>query len=68
MRNTARGRLTPIPFDTPVITYTDILSDFNLVWNAKQRTESDMDCKSALESSYIYTQSHLAASLRNPKS
>ena len=37
MRNTAQGRLTPIPFDAPVITYTDILSDSNLgelVWNA----------------------------------
>lgn len=26
------GRLTPIPLDTPVITYTDILSDSNLKW------------------------------------
>lgn len=30
MRNTARDRLTPIPFDAPVMTYTDMLSDFNL--------------------------------------
>ena len=38
MRDKA-GRLTPIPLDTPVITYTDmLLSDSNfaskMVWNA----------------------------------
>ena len=31
MRDTVyQGRLTPIPFDTPVMTYTDILSAFKL--------------------------------------
>ena len=29
MRDKA-GRLTPIPLDTPVITYTDMLGDFEL--------------------------------------
>ena len=39
MCKTAKGRVTPIPFDTPVVTYADILSNFNLVWDAKQSTE-----------------------------
>lgn len=26
--NTTHGRLTPIPLDAPVITYTDMLADF----------------------------------------
>ena len=31
MRDKA-GRLTPIPLDTPEITYTDMLSGSNLKW------------------------------------
>jgi hypothetical protein len=71
MCSTAGGRLTPIPFDTPVITYTDILSDLIQI----RGLNYEMDCKIALKPSCIYIliyihtklKSHFAADMRMPR-
>ena len=38
------GRLTPIPLDTPVITYTDMLSDSKLKWVASWCKYDGVEC------------------------